>query len=175
MEFKATFRIGAKEASDFYIYQALHTRYIGVISFGLLGALICYLFCGSIIPSQALLIAASVLAFFLAASITIFFIIVSVQVKVKLAMKKNNTGDYDQTIEINGFGVRTEANDKDVRINFEKIKSVRETKTAFYIYLNKDHAWILPKEQLKNPEEDCAVIRKIFDTVIPSKQLHFMK
>jgi len=174
-EFRATFRIGEKEAVDFYIYQAIRTRFVGVVSFGLLGLVICYIYGGVIIDSPVLLGGAMALSFALAALFTVVGMYLSVKIKVKKGMKQNNTADYDQHILINGYGVRTEANDKEVRISFDKIKAVRETGKAFYIYLSKDHAWILPKAQMEDMEKNSENLRKIFDMVIPSKQLHFKK
>ena len=175
MEFRGTFRIGEKEAVDFYVYEAKRKRLGGVIGFGIIGLLVCYLYGRSVIESAVLLAGAMALSFAAAAAVTVLCSYLSIRIKVKSAMKKNNTADYDQSILVNGYGVRTEANGRDVRIGFDKVVAVRETKKAFYIYLGKEHAWIVPKAQMEDEAAGSAMLRKIFNTVIESKNLHLLK
>ncbi len=174
-EFRATFQLSEKDAVDFHIYQAIRTRFAGVLGFGILGLIICYIYGGVIIDNGVLLAGAMVVSFALAAAVTVLGMYFSILGKVRRSRKQDRDADADQTIIINGYGVRTESGGREVRIGFEKLKSVRETRKAFYMYLGKDRAWILPKSAMQNEEKDSEYLRQIFNMVIPSKQLKFMK
>jgi len=174
-EFRATFRIGEKDAVAFHIYQAVRTRFAGVLGFGILGLIICYIYGGVIIENKALLVGAMVISFALAAAMTVLGMYFSILAKVRRSRKRDSNADAEQTIVINGYGIRTESGEKEVRIGFDKVKSVRETGKAFYIYIGKERAWILPKTAMHDMEKDCARLRELFDMVIPSQQLKLMK
>jgi len=174
-EFRATFQLSEKDAVDFHIYQAIRTRFAGVLGFALLGLLICGIYGSVIIDSKVLLIGAMAISFTVAGMMTVLGMYLSIRAKVRRARKNDREADAEQTIIINGYGIRTERDEREVRIGFEKVKSVHETAKAFYIYIGKERAWILPKSAMKEVEEDSAHLRKIFDMVIPSKQLKLLK
>lgn len=174
-EFRTTFQLSEKDAVDFHVYQAMRTRFAGVLGFGLLGLVICGIYGSVIIESKVLLIGAMAISFAVAGMVTMMGMYFSILAKVRRARKNDREADAEQTIVINGFGVRTECGEREVRIGFEKVKSVHETAKAFYIYIGKERAWILPKTALKNGEADAANLRKIFNMVIPSKQLKLLK
>ena len=58
---------------------------------------------------------------------------------------------------------------------FEKIREIRETKRAVYIYMTENDAWILPKAQMEDPAAEAAKLREIFGMVIESQRLHLRK
>lgn len=174
-EFRATFRIGEKDAVAFYIYQAIRTRFAGVLGFGILGLVICGIYGSAIIESKVLLIGAMIISFAVAAAVTMLGMYYSILGKVRRSRKHDPNADAEQTIIINGYGIRTESGDNEVRIGFDKVKSVRETGKAFYIYIGKEKAWILPKTALRDAEKDCVRLRELFDMVIPSAQLKLKK
>ena len=174
-EFRATFRLSEKDAVDFHVYQAIRTRFAGVLGFALLGLIICGIYGSAIIESKVILIGAMAISFTIAGMVTVLGMYFSILSKVRRARKTDRDADAELTMVVNGYGVRTECGEREVRIGFEKIKTVRETAAAFYIYIGKEKAWILPKSAMQDVEKESANLRAIFNMVIPSKQLKFLK
>lgn len=171
MEFHQTFTIGKRESTRFYLYQLLRARLVGSLGFGLVGALVCYLYASPYL-SPAALAAAMVFTFLLMLAAIFLGYRLAVLGKLKKAAAKNGFSSYDQEILINGFGVRVKAVGRESRVGFDKLYAVRETDKDFYLYLSEQDAWILPKGQMAGGAADCAGLRKLFAKVIPSNRLH---
>ena len=172
MDYQETFTIHAKDAIRFYFRLFCHSRIWMILGFGLAGALTTYLYGapsglpGPVLVGTMLLTFAVVAAAFLGASY------LNIRRSVRKGAKKNGSSTYDQTVRINGFGIRVEANGKEGRVGFDKLWKVEETRDYFYIYLTRDNGWIMPKKQMANREADCAALRTLFTKVIPERQLH---
>ena len=95
--------------------------------------------------------------------------------KVRAAIRRRGRERYPQEILINGFGLRCTASGREVKVAFEKIREIRETKRAVYIYMTENDAWILPKAQMEDPAAEAAKLREIFGMVIESQRLHLRK
>ena len=172
MDYQETFTIHAKDVIRFYFRVLCRSRIWMILGFGLAGALTTYLYgasgslSGPILWGTMLLTFAVVAVGFLGASY------LNIRRGVRKGAKKNGSSSYEQTVRINGFGVRVTANGKDGRVGFDKLVKVEETRDCFYLYLTRDNGWIIPKNQMANREADCAALRALFQTVIPQRQLH---
>ena len=106
----------------------------------------------------------------------LFFISVNyilVKYKLYLFYKKGNIKPFQQQIEMNESGISAKTESGSVHVTFDKIGGVRETKHAFYIFVNAEHVYVFPKNQMVGPEEFEAV-RNIFKAGISSDRLKLL-
>ena len=82
--------------------------------------------------------------------------------------------NYEQTIVINALGVTCQTENGSSHADFDEL-TVEECPEAFYIFTSPSAAWILPKEQMRDLEDDSAFIRKIFTTMAQPDHLNLRK
>lgn len=173
MRYSRDFTIGERETQRFYRMLALQRWRGGAMVFGLVGALVGYLYIDWLdIPLQG---TARIIACVLIGCMTAAFIALGIMFRtsrsVRTAIRRKGTDTYVQQTEIDGFGVRVTVDGEKAKVSFEKLHRVLETKNCFYLFLTGSDAWILPKEQMEDREAECAVIRGIFSKVIePSRR-----
>jgi len=175
MDYHRVFLIGEREAMDFYLYQAARQRLLGTVGFGIVGLLVCYLYGSESMESMGGFVTAMVVTFVAVIAAILIGYYFTIRSKVRAAVRRRGKAQYEEEILINGFGLRAVANSREVKVPFEKLREIRETKKAFYLYMTENDAWLLPKAQMEDVAEESARLRKIFDTVIESGKLHFMK
>ena len=90
---------------------------------------------------------------------------------VEEQIRRSGRESYIQETEINGFGVHVTVGKKKARLAFENLLRVRETRKAFYLFLSEQQAWILPKRQMEDAQEESEQLRTIFRTVVERKRL----
>ena len=175
MEYHRTFLIGEGEAMDFYLYQAARRKLLGALGFGVVGLLVCYLYTAERVESAASFAVAMLTSFAAVIGAILIGYYFTIRSKVRAAVRRRGKDRYPQEILINGFGLRAVANEREVKVPFDRIRDVRETKKAFYLYMTENDAWLLPKSQMEDPEGESAAIWRIFDLVIESGRLHIQK
>ena len=191
MEYHRTFQIGQREAMDFYLYQAARHRALGAVGFRVVGLLICWLYSAQAQGTPTSFAVSLVVSFVAVLAAILGGYYFTIRSKVRAAIRQRGREQYPQDILINGFGLRCTANGREVKVAFEKIREVRETKKAVYIYMTENDAgfttgtpWlkvnpnytaINAAAQMEDPAAETAQLRKIFDTVIESARLHLRK
>lgn len=175
MSYHWDFTIGKRETLDFYLSLVLRRWRGGIAGFGAVGALASLLYSiqtGVSLPAQVGLAAVGAAAF---ALLVTLWLVLSTHLKVKEQLRRSGRESYIQEIEISGFGIRVTVGKDKARLAFENLAQVRETGKAFYLFLSGAHAWILPKAQMEDPEEESAQLRKLFTTVLERKKLHLKR
>lgn len=175
MDYHRTFQIGEREALQFYLYQALRRRLLGALGLGVVGLLVCWLYTREQLDSPASFAASMILSFVTVVAVLLVGYYFTIRGKVRAAVRRRGKDRYPQEILINGFGLRATANGREVKVPFDRLREIRETSKAFYLYMTEDDAWLLPKEQMEDAAEESARLRKIFTTVIESGRLHLQK
>ena len=172
MDYHRTFLIGEREALDFYLYQALRRRLLGALGFGVVGLLVCWLYARGRMDSPASFAGAMALSFCAVVAALLIGYYLTLRGQVRAAVRRRGRERYPQEILINGFGLRATANGREVKVAFDRLREIRETRRAFYLYMTENDAWLLPKGQMEDPAEESARLRKIFTAVIESQRLH---
>ncbi len=173
MSYQRDFTIGVKETQDFYIALTLARWGKGIAGFGAVGALVALLYTGGMAwPVRAALAVLGALA---AAGITALVLIFSTRQKVKSRIRQSGRSSYVQSTEINGFGIHVTVGKDKAKLSFENLLRVKETRKAFYLFLSEQQAWLLPKQQMEDPEAESAQLRALFRTVIERKRLQLRK
>ena len=175
MDYRGVFQISRREAERFYLYQTMRYRLPGILGFGVVGLLTCYLYGNGRITPPSMLWGAMALSFTIVVAGILFGYWVSIRRKVGHSAAKSGRESYTQTITVNGFGVRAEVDGREARVSFDKLHDIRETGKAFYLYLTREEAWILPKAQMADPAGESRQLREMFGRVIESKRLHVRK
>lgn len=175
MEYQATFTIGRRDAVRFYFQSMLREKWQTIPVAGLVGILVAAAYGVGSMENIAVKIGWFVLAAALGAAAGLLVIFLLARSKVREGSRRSGVSSYTQSVLINGFGVNIEANGRESRVPFHKLKEVRETGRDFYIGLGGDLVWILPKSQMADREADCAKLRQIFSSVMESKSLHLKK
>lgn len=93
-------------------------------------------------------------------------LILSTSGRVKNEMRRSGRDSYVQETEIDGFGVHVTVGKNRAKMGFDKLVRVRETAGAFYLFIADNQAWILPKAQMEDRDEECRQIWRIFHTVV---------
>lgn len=101
--------------------------------------------------------------------------VITNRIQTKRHLQRMGRDTYQQKVLIDAFGVHVTADGKKSRVGFEKLTEVRESRKAIYIHINPAQAWILPKDQMADAEAEIRQIREIFDQVIESRRLKFLK
>ena len=175
MSYRRDFTIGLGETRRFYLMLTLGKWKRGLLGFGLAGALTGYLYAGLLaLPPylQAMAILAGALAAALAAALAL---VLSTSGKVKNEARRSGRDSYVQETEIDGFGVHVTVGKNRAKMSFDKLVRVRETAGAFYLFISDNQAWILPKAQMEDREEECRQIRRIFSAVVEKGRLRLKK
>ena len=171
MPYRCDFTIGVRETQDFYISLTLKHWWKGLLGFGGVGALAAGMYMMGTalpLPLRAALTVGAALA---AAGMAALVLVVSTRQKVKEQIRRSGRESYIQETEINGFGVHVTVGKKKARLAFENLLRVRETRKAFYLFLSEQQAWILPKRQMEDAQEESEQLRTIFRTVVERKRL----
>ncbi|MDE7221282.1 MAG: YcxB family protein [Oscillospiraceae bacterium] len=169
--YRRDFTIGLRETRDFYVFLALGHWRKGIIGFGAVGALAALLYTagtGLSLPVQAAAAACGALA---AAIAAVLAVVISTRLQVKEQIRRSGRESYVQETEINGFGIHVAVGQDRARLAFENLVRVAETGKAFYLFLSAGQAWILPKKQMEDPQEESAQLRDIFRTVVERGKL----
>ena len=177
MRYSRDFTITEAEMQKFYRMLVLQRWGKGVLGFGVVGALVGKLYISWLdLPLEG---GWAVAAMVLTGIVTMLFVTLGVIFRtrrnVRASIRRKRQGSYVQCTEIDGFGVHVTVGDEKAKMSFEKLHLVRETKDAFYLFLTPGDAWILPKGQMENAEEESAVIRGIFSKVIEPKRRKLMQ
>lgn len=177
VNYKRTFTIRKKDIERFYILLALDKWGKLAVLMGLAGALTVQLYAPVLrLPDSVILrVLASVAGAVLVTGAIVLYLVIYSRSKVLERLRRNGTESYEQEIEINGFGLYVQAHGKQSKVGFDKLLKVRETSAAFYIYMTQIQAWIFPKDQMENGEEEFRQLRTIFSTVMESKRLKLKK
>lgn len=175
MSYRRDFTIGLGETLDFYLSLVLGRWRGGIAAFGLVGALAAWMYTGMgalSLPARCGLMAAGAAA---AMALVTGWLALSTRQKVVRQLRRSGQETYVQETEINGFGVHVTVGKNRAKLAFENLAQVRETRKAFYLFLSESHAWILPKAQMEDPEAESARLRRLFETVLEKKKLHFRR
>lgn len=175
MSYRRDFTIGLRETRRFYLLLVLEKWRKGLLGFGLAGALAGYLYSGLLtLPPylQALAVASGAVAAILAA---VAALVLSTSGKVKNEVRRSGRDSYVQETGIDPFGVHVTVGKNRAKMGFDKLVRVRETAGAFYLFIADNQAWILPKAQMEDREEECRQIREIFNTVVEKGRLKLKK
>ena len=177
MNYKRTFTIGKKDIWRFYTMLALKKWGKLAVLMGLVGALTVQLYAPVLrLPDSIILrILASVAGAVLVTGLIVLYLVIYSRSKVLERLRRNGTESYEQEVEINGFGFYVQAHGKQSKVGFDKLLKVQETANAFYVYMTLIQAWILPKDQMENGEEEFRQLRTFFSTVMESKRLKLKK
>ena len=173
MSYRRNFTIGRRETRNFYLTLVLGSWRKGIAGFGAVGALAALLYMPALsLPLRGLLLLAGAAA---GMGLSTLFLAVSTCLRVRAQLRRSGRERYVQQTEIDGFGVRVTVGKDRARLTFEKLVRVRETRRAFYLFLSQTQAWILPKNQMEDRDEECRQIRRIFHTVVEKGRLKLKK
>ena len=175
MSYQRDFTIGLRETQDFYLFLVLGHWRKGIAGFALVGALAALLYTMNtdlMLPVKAAVVLAGALA---GAAVTVIAVSVSTLRKVREQVRRSGREQYVQETEIDGFGVHVTVGKKRAKMGFDKLVRVRETAGAFYLFIADSQAWILPKNQMEDRDEECRQIRGIFHTVVEKGRLRLKK
>ena len=174
MRYSRDFTITERELRKFYRSLVLRRWSKGILGFGVVGALVGRLYIDWL--SIPLTGAWAVAAMVMTGIVTMLTVTLGVIFRTNRNVRKTaGRKSYVQQTEIDGFGVRVTVKDDKAKVGFDKLHMVQETKGAFYLFLTAGDAWILPKDQMENAEEESRQIREIFSRVIEPKRRRLMK
>ena len=173
MSYRRNFTIGRRETRNFYLTLVLGSWRKGIAGFGAVGALAALLYMPALsLPLRGLLLLAGAAA---GMGLSTLFLAVSTCLRVRAQLRRSGRERYVQETEIDGFGVHVTVGKKRAKMGFDKLVRVRETAGAFYLFIADSQAWILPKNQMEDPDEECRQIRGIFHTVVEKGRLRLKK
>ena len=173
MSYRRNFTIGLRETRSFYLTLVLGSWKKGILGFGLVGALAGFLYLPQASPAlQVLAVLGGAAA---GMGLVTLWLVVSTCAKVRSQLRRSGRESYVQETEIDGFGVHVTVGKNRAKMSFDKLVRVRETAGAFYLFISDNQAWILPKAQMEDREEECRQIRRIFSAVVEKGRLRLKK
>lgn len=177
MNRKWDFVIGIPETRDFYLGLSLHSWGKGFLGFGIAAALVTVMYWELLgLPGGLYLeILAAVGAGVVVIVAAVLSMYISTTRRIKRDFRRSGKESYIQHTEIDGFGIRVTVQGRQGKVGFDKLMKVEETGKAFYLYLAANQAWILPKNQMEDPEADSAALRQLFSNVVESRRLKLKK
>ncbi len=177
MTYRREFTIGLRETQDFYLNLTLGSWWKGALGFGVVGALVAWMYLSWLRAGVGPAGMAAIMA--ITALVTVGAVALGMTIttryRVRSQMKRAGKESYVQAVEIDGFGVHVAADGKKAKLGFDKLVKVQETTKAFYLYLSANQAWLLPKAQMEDPEGESEQLRAIFRTVIETRRLKLRK
>lgn len=170
MNYIKTFQVGKKDNERFNLYSIKrNTITISVIVFIIIVIMVTLIQ----INSGNIFIYASLIGIGLGLAGLLFFILVNFAfVKYKLYSFYNSgkIKPFKQHIVMNESGIHAKTENGSVDVPYNHIGSVHETKHAFYIFITIEHAYVFPKDQMKDKIE-YQTVRSIFRANMPTDKL----
>ena len=100
---------------------------------------------------------------------------IALVMRVNQSYKQKKAYDFHQDILIDAEGVHASSERGGALLKWEKIEQIRESGRAFYLFLSKAQAYVLPKGQLADKEQDAACIRSLFREHVDAAKLKIKK
>ena len=177
MRYSRDFTITQKDTERFYQMLVLRRWSKGILGFAVVGALVLKLYMDwlGFAPGAAGMAAMMVLGGLVTAALITAGVLWRTKGNVAKRMRKNGRESYVQQTRIDGFGVHVTVDGESAKLGFDKLRCVQETKDAFYLFVTDNEAWILPKAQMENREEECRAVRDIFSKVVAPSRLKLQK
>lgn len=173
MRYSRDFTITQRDTERFYQTLVLRRWSKGILGFAVVGALVLKLYMDWL--GFSLGTAGTVAAMVLGGILTAVFITAGVLWRTKRnvakLMRKRGRESYVQQTKIDGFGVHVTVDGESAKVGFDKLVRVQETRDAFYLFITDTEAWLLPKAQMDNVDEECRTIREIFSKVVAPMRL----
>lgn len=161
MECKIDIDLLEKDYTQFNLFVSnRYSKPIMLIYFIFL-TLIIYDICSDLLVSTMMSLLASVAIWFLLRVIHIFF--------AGAAYRSNKLLQHRSTVYADNSGIREMSDASDLRITFENIYMVRESKHAIYIFIARNAAIIVPKRILNADNEK--VLRTLLRANIDSSKM----
>lgn len=177
MRYSRNFTITRKDTEKFYQMLVLRRWTKGIAGFAVVGALVLKLYMDWLGFDLGAVGMVAMMVF--GGLVTAVFITIGVlwrtRGNVTKLMRRNGREQYVQQTRIDGFGVHVNVGGEDSKLGFDKLVRVQETKDAFYLFVTDNDAWIMPKAQMENREEECRAIREIFTKVVAPMRLKLQK
>ena len=172
MRYSRDFTITRRDTEKFYQLLVLRRWAKGILGFAVVGALVTKLYMDWLGFSldTAGMAAVMVLGGIITAAVITAGVLWRTRGNVTRLMRKNGRESYVQQMRIDGFGVHVSVNGESAKVGFDKLARVQETKDAFYLFLTENEAWIMPKSQMENADEECRAIREIFSKVVAPRR-----
>ncbi|MGM9662598.1 MAG: YcxB family protein [Oscillospiraceae bacterium] len=83
--------------------------------------------------------------------------------------------DYEVDVLINPGGIYITDGTTDVRVYYDKMYLIRETAADFFVYPDKQTAFLIPKHQLDDVKADSKKLREMFRAFAPSDKLDLLR
>lgn len=173
MRYIRDFTITQRDLAAFYQTLALRRWTKGILAFAVVGALVAKLYLNwlAIELDSTMTVVVLVAAAILTAVLITAGVMIRTRFQVRDSLRKTGRSSYVQETRIDGFGVHVTVDQASSKASFSKLRRVQETSAAFYLFLTDSDAWLLPKSQMENKEEECRTLREIFTKVLPPQQL----
>lgn len=172
MEFTGTFTIGRKETTRFSRQVVMGKNQMMLVVFTVVGMI-----AGNYLvrrlaasPSMTLQILGSLAGGLVVFGICYGGLCYGVMRSESGAYSAGRRWTYEETLQIGPTDIRCTADEQSDSTGFDAVV-VHETKTDFYLYIGRESAWILPKNQLKDPERDEETIRRILRENVENEHL----
>lgn len=169
--YRRDFTIGERETQRFYRMLTLRKWSRGILGFGAAGALAVWMYLNRVSLSAGMQAAAVLGGFLAGAALSTACVLTAAWFQVHGQLRRSGRTSYVQETEISGLGIRVTVGQDRAKLDFDRLQEVRETRGAFYLFLAPGQAWILPKAQMTDVSGECAALREIFRTVVPSRRL----
>ncbi len=177
MRYSRDFTITRKDTERFYQMLVLRRWSKGILGFAVVGALVIKLYMdwlgfefGTAGTAAMMVLGGILTAAFITAGV-----LWRTKGNVSKLMRKKGREGYVQQTKIDGFGVHVTVEGESAKVGFDKLVRVQETKDAFYLFVTDSEAWIMPKAQMENVDEECRTIREIFSKVVAPMRLKLQK
>ena len=92
-------------------------------------------------------------------------------VRVNTLYKKKQLRDFTQEITLTDQGLHAETESGTLDLSYDKLIRVTETNRDFYLFFSANSAYVLPKDQMKQPDTECAAVRALFRAHMPGAKL----
>ena len=93
-------------------------------------------------------------------------------IRLRSMYKKKAIDPFDQKVRLDNAGVHATTAKGNIDLPWNKVGLIRESGSDFVIFVTDSIAYVLPKDQMKNPSEDVANIRAIFHKYMDNSKLH---
>ena len=126
-------------------------------------------------PTQMQVIIACTIGMVVGLALPYFLIQLMVAFNISQKYLNGQAHEYTVDMDINPGGIYLTDGKTEVKVYFDKMFRIRETAADFFIYPDKETAFLLPKHQLDDVKKDSKYLRELFRTYAPANKLQLMK
>ena len=177
MEYRRTFTIRQEETVRFQQAEGLRRSRRGILLCMVLVTIAARLIVEKMYnpPSVRAVLIACTIGLVLGLAIPYFALQLIIAYNVSRAYQSGRAKEHIVDVFVNPGGIYLTDDSNEVRVYYDKMRLIRETAADFFIYPDKETAFLIPKHEMEDVKGESDQLRHMFRMYAPSDKLDLLR